>query len=67
MERESLGGKGTTVVFPREGRIKAPIRDAIERNVFNSASIELDHETVRKRFLLRVQSSRVPFMTWSTG
>lgn len=67
MERESLGGAEAKVIFPLKGRMKEPIRSAIEQSIFYGASIELDRETLRKRFLLRIQGSRLPFMTWSAG
>ncbi|MFN4257304.1 MAG: AAA family ATPase [Saprospiraceae bacterium] len=69
MEKESPngGGGGASAIFPRPGRIKEPIRKMVDSGIFHGASVELDKATLKKRFLLRVGGSSLPFMTWSAG
>ena len=47
--------------------MSAAIRKQLDDSIFHGASIELDKSSLRKRFLLRVGDSGLPFMTWSAG
>ncbi len=67
MERENTRGDSPADIFPRQGRIKEPIRGVIERSIFYGAAVELDQTRLRKRFVLRLSEERLPFMTWSAG
>jgi predicted ATPase len=68
MEKESSGVKeGQGNIFPKTGKISSNIRQRIDQSIFFGGSIELDKSTPRKRFLLRVGDSKLPFMTWSAG
>jgi energy-coupling factor transporter ATP-binding protein EcfA2 len=66
MEKESANG-GDDNIFPKSGKMNQSIRDQLNLSVFHGASIELDKSSGRKRFLLNVGESRLPFMTWSAG
>lgn len=68
MEKESAKGQdGEGILFPREGKMRNAILEQLNDAIFYDASIELDNSSGRKRFLLRVGDSRLPFMTWSAG
>jgi hypothetical protein len=67
MEREAMGnGKSDNLVFPKTNRIKEPLRKIIDDNIFHGAKITSD-VNLKKRFLLNVGESRLPFMAWSAG
>jgi predicted ATPase len=68
MEKESSNGQGDKgIIFPKSGRIHKSIRDQIDSCIFHGASVEIDTSSLRKRFLLHVGESNLPFMTWSAG
>ncbi len=68
MEKESSNGKGHPgKVFPTSGRIKEPLRKALDESIFYGATIEMDRSSLKKRFLLQVGGSKLPFMNWSAG
>ncbi len=67
MERENTRGDSPADIFPRQSRIREPIRSVIERSIFYGAAVELDQTRLRKRFVLRLSEERLPFMTWSAG
>jgi len=68
MEKESANGHGgQDHIFPKSGKMSESIRRQVDLGIFHGASIELDKSSGRKRFLLRVGESRIPFMTWSAG
>ena len=54
-------------VFPNSRRIKAPLRRLLDSSIFFGASVELDKSSLKKRFVLHVAESKLPFMTWSAG
>jgi len=56
-----------TKIFPQLNRIKEPLRRIIDNSIFHGAQIESDNKSVKKRFLLEVGKSKIPFMTWSAG
>ena len=55
------------VIFPQTGRMNKTIRDAIGENIFRRARVKLDRSGLRKRIVLDVAGTHLPFMTWSTG
>ena len=55
------------VIFPQAGRINKTIRDAIGENIFRQAQVRLDRSGLRKRIVLDVAGTQLPFMAWSTG
>lgn len=60
-------GTGKGSIFPQAGRMNKTIRDALGENIFGGAEIKLDKTGLRKRLVLDVAGSELPFMTWSTG
>ncbi len=68
MEKEYANGHGgQEKIFPRTGKMSDAIRKQLDASIFYGASIELDKSSGRKRFLLRIAGSGLPFMTWSAG
>ena len=65
MEKGLGSGKGT--IFPQAGRMNKTLRDVIRKSIFGEAEIKLDRSGFRKRIILDVEGSQLPFMTWSTG
>ncbi len=55
------------VIFPQTGRMNKTIRDAIGENIFRQARVKLDRSGLRKRIVLDVAGTHLPFMAWSTG
>lgn len=55
------------VIFPQIGRMNKTMRDAIGENIFGGAQVKLDRSGLRKRIILDVEGSQLPFMVWSTG
>ena len=60
-------GSGERAIFPQEGRINKTIRDAIGKSIFGKAEVRLDKSGLRKRIVLDVAGTQLPFMVWSTG
>ena len=60
-------GSGERAIFPQEGRMNKTIRDAIGRSIFGKAEVRLDRSGLRKRIVLDVEGTQLPFMVWSTG
>ncbi len=60
-------GSGERAIFPQEGRMNKTLRDAIGQSIFGDAAIRLDRSGLRKRIVLDVAGSQLPFMVWSTG
>ena len=60
-------GSGKRPIFPQEGRMNKTIRDAIGKSIFGKAEIKLDRSGLRKRIVLDVAGTQLPFMVWSTG
>jgi predicted ATPase len=68
MERETTnGGNKQSKVFPKPNRIKEPLRRILDEAIFHGAKVESDNSSLKRRFLLEVGSSKLPFMTWSAG
>lgn len=68
MELEFSNGHITKEnIFPRQGKMSADLRNQIDNSIFHGASVNLDKESLRKRFLLKVDNSELPYMTWSAG
>ena len=60
-------GSGEGAIFPQKGRMNKTLRDAIGQSIFGDAEIRLDRSGLRKRIVLDVAGSQLPFMVWSTG
>lgn len=60
-------GSGDRAIFPQEGRMNKTIRDAIGKSIFGEAKVKLDRSGLRKRIVLDVADTQLPFMVWSTG
>ena len=43
------------------------VRDAIGESIFGGAKVKLDRSGLRKRIVLDIAGSLLPFMVWSTG
>ncbi len=54
-------------IFPHTGRMNKTIRDAIGESIFKGAKVKLDRSGLRKRIVLDVAGTQLPFMGWSTG
>lgn len=54
-------------IFPHTGRMNKTIRDAIGESIFRGAKVKLDRSGLRKRIVLDVAGTQLPFMVWSTG
>lgn len=60
-------GSGERPIFPQEGRMNKTIRDTIGSSIFGDGEINLDRSGLRKRIVLDVAGTQLPFMVWSTG
>ncbi len=60
-------GSGERAIFPQEGRMNKTIRDSIGKSIFGEAKVKLDRSGLRKRIVLDVADTQLPFMVWSTG
>lgn len=67
MMMEMRFSRGTETIFPLSGRMKESIRDLINASIFHGARIGMDRSSLKKRMLLEVEGSKLPFMTWSAG
>jgi energy-coupling factor transporter ATP-binding protein EcfA2 len=68
MEKETVGGDNTNSnVFPKSNRINEPLRKILDESIFHGAKVESDNSSLKRRFLLKVGESKLPFMTWSAG
>ncbi len=60
-------GSGKGAIFPQEGRMNKTVRDAIGTSIFGKGEVKLDRSGLRKRIILDVAGTQLPFMVWSTG
>ena len=60
-------GSGKGAIFPQEGRMNKTIRDVIGTSIFGEGEVKLDKSGLRKRIILDVAGTQLPFMVWSTG
>ena len=60
-------GTGEDTIFPQAGRLNKVVRDAIGESIFGGAKVKLDRSGLRKRIVLDIADSQLPFMVWSTG
>jgi predicted ATPase len=68
MEKETINeDRNHSNIFPKVNRIKEPIRKILDESIFHGASVESDNSSLKRRFLLKVGESKLPFMTWSAG
>ena len=61
-----LGG-GKSAIFPQERRMNKDLRNAINQSIFSNAEVRLDTSGMRKRIVLRIDQTDLPFMVWSAG
>ena len=55
------------LIFPQVGRMNKTIREAIGKSILGGAQVKIDRSRLRKRIVLDVAGSQLPFMVWSTG
>ena len=68
MEKETINGDSNpSNVFPKPNRIKEPLSKILDESIFHGACVESDNTSLKRRFLLKVGKSKLPFMTWSAG
>ena len=68
MEKETINGESNpNNVFPKPNRLKEPLRKILDESIFHGARVESDNTSLKRRFLLNVGESKLPFMTWSAG
>lgn len=60
-------GSAEGVIFPQSGRFKKELRDALVHEMFRHANLLLDTDNPRKRMVLSLNGSKLPFMSWSAG
>ena len=60
-------GSGKGPIFPQTGRMNKTLQDVIARSIYRDAEIKLDRSGLRKRIVLDIAGTQLPFMTWSTG
>lgn len=60
-------GSGRGAIFPQEGRMNKAIRTAIGESIFGGAKVQRGRSDSRKRIVLDVAGTQLPFMVWSTG
>jgi predicted ATP-dependent endonuclease of OLD family len=64
MEKEFVENE---VIFPKNKQFSTILQKQIDETIFHGAAVELDKNSLRRRFLLKVGENRLPFMTWSAG
>jgi predicted ATPase len=68
MEKETLrGGNQNNEFFPMTKRIKAPLSRILDEAIFHGAKVKSDRTSQKRRFVLEVGKTQLPFMTWSAG
>jgi energy-coupling factor transporter ATP-binding protein EcfA2 len=68
MEKENIGTSSKeSKVFPKPNRIKEPLRRIIDDAIFHGAAVQSDNTSLKRRFVLEIGASKLPFMTWSAG
>ena len=60
-------GTSEDTIFPQVGRLNKVVRDAIGESIFGGAKVKVDRSGLRKRIVLDIADSQLPFMVWSTG
>ena len=54
-------------IFPRRGRLKKEISDALDTSIFHGAKVELNTVEMRKRIQINANGNLLPFMALSAG
>lgn len=54
-------------IFPINNRLKEPLRNAFNSNIFHNGKIVMDDRTGQKKMRMQLGSMSVPFITWSAG
>ena len=60
-------GRGEAPIFPQKGRLAAPWRNLLAEDIFAGAQVRLEKKALRRRIVLEVADTTLPFMVWSTG
>ncbi len=60
-------GRGEAPIFPQKGRLSASLRNMLAEEIFAGAQVRLEEKTLRRRIVLKVADTTLPFMVWSTG
>ena len=66
-------GRAGSPVFPQKDRLRAPVRESIERSIFHGGVLLLKSEGGRKRLVIqypgrkRGSAVELPFFEWSAG
>lgn len=63
---EASYGKYSDSVFPKPQNLKSPLRAAFNKSIFHDGIIKLD-TLGKKRFMLEIGNSMLPYLTWSAG
>ncbi len=67
MMESGMGPGDGSNIFPKMGHMKKQFRDKLNESIFFGARIELDKKTLKKRIMLNVKGSMLPYMAWSAG
>ncbi|MGN6112702.1 MAG: AAA family ATPase [Luteimonas sp.] len=58
----------TSRIFPANNRLKAPLRNAIEKHIFGKATLLTDTSRSERRIVLSPESGvMLPYLVWSAG
>lgn len=66
MQQTGSGNQGSSI-FPKPGRLKQELRDALDRSIFHGAKVQLNTTGMRKRIQINIDGNTLSFMTWSAG
>ena len=62
------GGLGNPdTIFPMRNRLKAAVKNSINRNVFHNGKVVLDQTGSQRKMKLNIGGMNIPFMAWSAG
>jgi len=64
---ERFTGKEAGALFPVKHRLKASIRDLIDKAVFHQGRVQLQKAGLQTRLALQYGNQQLPFMTWTAG
>jgi energy-coupling factor transporter ATP-binding protein EcfA2 len=67
MQQGFMNKDKDNAIFPKIGRLRQEISDALDASIFHGAKVELNTVEMRKRVQINVNGSLLPFMAWSAG
>jgi energy-coupling factor transporter ATP-binding protein EcfA2 len=67
MQQGFMNKDKDNAIFPKIGRLRQEISDALDASIFHGAKVELNTVEMRKRIQINVNGSLLPFMAWSAG